>query len=218
MKTVNPCKTYDKNKLALVFCIILANYNYNLFSQKSDTIFRNYKKIEIQKIDSVANFNKQKDNYKYLVLLPNINYNIVDNTFGIGVNLSNFSNYFQTKKRNEIEAEKLKFQLIDAQNKTLENLSNEYELILNTFEILSLELENTTLAKEIFNLKKSQYENNKITLEMWLNVQNDYQKINLLLFAQRKNLITKMKQFEVKIKSSCFRQELEYLSINLTNQ
>lgn len=218
MKTVNPCKTYDKNKLTLVFCIILANYNYNLFAQKSDTIFKNYKKIEIQKIDSVANFNKQKDNLKYLVLLPNINYNLVDNSFGIGVNLSNFSNYFQTKKRNEIEAEKLKFQLIDTQNKALENLSNEYELILNTFEILRLELENTTLAKEIFNLKKSQYENNKITLEMWLNVQNDYQKINLLLFAKRTNLITKMKQFEVKIKSSCFRQELEYLSINLTNQ
>ena len=218
MKTVNPCKTYDKNKLTLVFCIILANYNYNIFAQKSDTIFKNYKKIEIQKIDSVANFNKQKDNLKYLVLLPKINYNLVDNSFGIGVNLSNFSNYFQTKKRNEIEAEKLKFQLIDAQNKALENLSNEYELILNTFEILRLELENTTLAKEIFNLKKSQYENNKITLEMWLNVQNDYQKINLLLFAKRTNLITKMKQFEVKIKSSCFRQELEYLSINLTNQ
>lgn len=204
--------------LTLYFTFTFVILNYHSFAQNSDTIFKNYKKIETQKIDSVSNFNKQKDNYKYLVLLPNINYNIVDNTFGIGVNLSNFSNYFQTKKRNEIEAEKLKFQLIDAQNKALENLSNEYELILNTFEILSLELENTTLAKEIFNLKKSQYENNKITLEIWLNVQNDFQKMNLLLFAKRKNLITKMKQFEVKIKSPCFRQELDYLLINVPNQ
>ena len=202
----------------LYITIIFGIFNYQSFAQKNDTIFKNYRKKENQKIDSIIKFNSQKDNLKYLVLLPNINYDIVDNSFGIGINLSNFSNYFQTKKRNEIEAEKLKFQLIDAQNKALENLSNEYELILNTFEILRLELENTTLATEIFNLKKSQYENNKITLEMWLNVQNDYQKNNLLLFAKRKNLITKMKQFEVKIKSSCFRQELEYLSINLTNQ
>ena len=195
--------------------IIFVVFNYQSFSQTSDTIFKNYNKIEIQKIDSVVYFNKQKDNYKYLVLLPNINYNIVDNSFGIGVNLSNFSNYFQTKKRNEIEVEKLRFQLLEAQKNDLENLSNEYELILNTFEILRLELDNTTLAQEIFNLKKTQYEHNKITLEEWLNVQNDFQKTNLLLFAKRKNLITKMKQFEMKIKSPCFRQELLYLSISL---
>jgi hypothetical protein len=36
---------------------------------------------------------------------------------------------------------------------------------------LSLELDNTTLKKEILTLKKAQYENNKITLEDWLNVQ-----------------------------------------------
>jgi hypothetical protein len=210
-------KSKASSFLTLYFTFTFIILNYHSFAQKSDTIFKNYKKIESQKIDSIANFNKQKDNYKYLAILPSINYNVIDNSFGVGVNLSNFSNYYQTKKRNEIEAEKLKFQLLDAQNKALENLSNEYELILNTFEILRLELDNTTLAKEIFNLKKSQYENNKITLEMWLNVQNDFQKMNLLLFAKRKNLITKMKQFEVKIKSPCFRQELEYLSIKITN-
>ena len=145
------------------------------------------------------------------MLLPNLSYNPIDNSFGLGINLSNFSNYFQTKKRNEIEAEKLKFQLLENQNKKLENLQIEFELIQNSFEILILEIKNTTITKEIYNLKKSQYENNKITLEMWLNVQNDYQKYNLLLFAKRKNLITKMKSFELKIKNSCFLQELNKL-------
>jgi hypothetical protein len=218
MKMVNPRKHYNKIIPTGFYCIIFLNYNYYATSQTSDTIFKNYTKIENQKIDSVIKFNQQKENYKYLVLLPNISYDIVDNSFGVGVNLSNFSNYFQTKKRNEIEAEKLKFQLLDAQNKSLENLSSEYEIIRNTYEILRLELDNNALTKEIFNLKKSQYENNKITLEVWLNMQNDYQKMNLLLFAKRKNLITKMKQFEVKIKSPCFRQELQYLLIIPTNQ
>jgi myosin-crossreactive antigen len=51
------------------------------------------------------------------------------------------------------------------------SLEKEYELILDTYEVLSLELDNTTLTKEILTLKKAQYENNKITLEDWLNVQ-----------------------------------------------
>ena len=171
----------------------------------------NFNQTEVKKIDSIINFNQQKNSYKYLVLLPNLSYNPIDNSFGLGINLSNFSNYFQTKKRNEIESEKLKFQLLENQNKKIENLQNEFELIQNSFEILILEIQNTAITKEIFNLKKSQYENNKITLEMWLNVQNDYQKYNLLLFAKRKNLITKMKSFELKIKNSCFLQELNKL-------
>ena len=180
-------------------------------SNSQDLDLSNFNKAQVKKIDSIINFNKQKDSYKYLVLLPSLNYNPIDNSFGLGINLSNFSNYFQTKKRNEIESEKLKFQLLENQNKKIENLQNEFELIQNSFEILILEIQNTAITKEIFNLKKSQYENNKITLEMWLNVQNDYQKYNLLLFAKRKNLITKMKSFELKIKNSCFLQELNKL-------
>ena len=78
---------------------------------------------------------------------------------------------------------------------------------------MKLELDNATLTKEIFNLKKAQYDNNKITLEDWLNVQKNFQDRNLVILAKRKNLISKMKQFEVKIKSACFKKELDYLSI-----
>jgi hypothetical protein len=83
---------------------------------------------------------------------------------------------------------------------------------------LRLELDNTTLTKEIFNLKKAQYENNKITLEEWLNVQKNFQDRNLVILAKRKNLSSKMKHFEVKIKSHCFKNEIEHLTINATNQ
>ena len=82
----------------------------------------NFNQTEVKKIDSIINFNQQKNSYKYLVLLPNLSYNPIDNSFGLGINLSNFSNYFQTKKRNEIESEKLKFQLLENQNKKIENL------------------------------------------------------------------------------------------------
>jgi hypothetical protein len=217
-KNEKPCKQRTKVFLVLFFYILLVNFLYHAHAQSNDTIFKNYKKIETQKIDSILGFNQDKNQLKYYSILPNLSYDIKNSSFGIGVSLSNLSTYFQTKQRNKIELERLRFQLLDALDIRLEKLTNEYELVINSYELLKMELDNNKLNLEMYNLKKSQYDNNKITLEMWLLVQNDYQTKNLLLFARRKNLITKMKQFEVKIKSPCFTHELSDLQINRNNQ
>jgi hypothetical protein len=133
----------------------------------------------------------------------------------VGISFSNILGYYQTKKRNEIELEKLRFQLIDSQKNTLDNLANEYEIIINTFEILKIEYDNSKITNEIFSLKKKQYDNNKITLEEWLNVQNDHLKNKLQFFAKSKNLIAKIKYFQAKIKTTCLTKELDYLFANL---
>lgn len=181
-------------------------------SQERNIVFTEIDKSKSQKIDSLIAFNTDKNKLQYLALLPSINYDFFENSFNVGISLSNLSNFYQTKQRNKIELERLKFQLIEKKENDLFELEKEYELIQDTYEILKLELDNTTLTTEIFNLKKAQYENNKITLEEWLNEQKNYQDRTLLLFAKRKNLISKMKQFEVKIKSPCFKKELEYLA------
>lgn len=191
---------------------MLFHYSFSVFSQSS--ILSEVEKNKSQKIDSLLSFNKEKNKLDYLAVLPSITYDFFEKSFNVGVSLSNLANFYQTKQRNKIEMERLKFQLIEKKEKDIFNLEKEYELIQDTYEILKLELDNTSLSKEIFNLKKAQYENNKITLEDWLNVQKNNQDRNLVIFAKRKNLISKMKQFEVKIKSSCFKKELEYLSIN----
>ena len=79
------------------------------------------------------------------------------------------------------------------------------------YDILKLESDNFSLTKEIFLLKKAQYENNKIDLEAWLNVQKNYQDKKLSILIKSKNLISKMRQFEIKIENSCFSKEIEYL-------
>lgn len=186
--------------------------------QERNIVLSEIDKLKNQKIDSLIGFNTDKNKLEYLAVLPSINYNFLDNTFSVGISLSNLANFYQNKQRNKIELEKLKFQLTEKKENDLFELEKEYELIQDTYEILKLELDNTTLTKEIFNLKKAQYENNKITLEDWLNVQKNFQDRNLVLFAKRKNLISKMKQFEIKVKSSCFLQELKYLETNPTNQ
>lgn len=202
----------------LLLNIMLFQYSIFVFGQNKNTFLSVIEKNQNQKIDSLINFNTDKDKLQYLALLPSINYNFLDNNFNVGISLSNLSNYYQNKQRNKIELEKLRFQLTEKKENDLFELEKEYELIQDTYEILKLELDNSSLTKEIFNLKKAQYENNKITLEDWLNVQKNNQDRNLVIFAKHKNLISKMKQFEVKIKNPCFKKELEYLSVNSTNQ
>lgn len=168
-----------------------------------------YKKKEI---DSLLFFNKDKNKLEYLALLPSINYNFFENSFNVGVSISNLAGFYQTKQRNKIELERLKFQLNEKKEKDISELEKEYDLLKDTFDLLKLELENTTLAIEIFNLKKAQYDNNKITLEEWLNVQKNNQDRKLLLVAKVKSVSSKMRQFEAKIKYNCFSSELQYLS------
>jgi hypothetical protein len=184
---------------------------------QNDSIFKDFTKIESQRIDSVVLRQTEKGHLKYLAALPNIGYNMETNSLNVGISFSNILGYYQTKKRNEIELEKLRFQLIDSQKNTLDKLANEYEIITNTFEILKVEFDNSKITDEIFNLKKKQYDNNKITLEDWLNVQNIYLKNKLQFFAKNKNLIAKIKYFQAKIKSPCLKKELEYLLANLSN-
>lgn len=208
MKTIKP----------ILLNIMLFQYSIFTFGQDKNPLLSEIEKNKSQKIDSLISFNTDKNKLQYLAVMPSINYDFLDKTFNVGLSLSNLANFYQNKQRNKIELEKLKFQLIEKKENDLFKLEKEYELIQDTYEVLKLELENTTLTKEIFNLKKAQYDNNKITLEEWLNVQKNNQDRNLVLFAKRKNIISKMKQFEVKIKNPCFKKELEYLSINATNQ
>ena len=188
---------------------LVSNHVAGQNSKSFLNVIENHKKKEI---DSLLHFSKDKNKLEYLAVLPSFNYNFFENSFNVGISLSNLANFYQTKQRNKIELERLKFQLNDKKEKDIAALDQEYALLKDMFDILKLELENTTLAIEIFNLKKAQYDNNKITLEEWLNVQKNNQDRNLLLFSKNKSLATKMRLFEEKIKNNCFLEELKYLA------
>lgn len=201
----------NRLKFVLVWALCFLAIN-NVACQNSRDILSNIENLKKKEIDSLLYFSKDKNKLEYLAVLPSINYNFFENSFNVGISLSNLSNFYQTKQRNKIELERLKFQLNEKKEKDIAVLESEYDLLKDAFDILKLELENTTLALEIFNLKKAQYDNNKITLEEWLTVQKNNQDRNLLLFSKTKSLATKMKQFEGKIKNNCFLEELKYLA------
>lgn len=204
-------------KSGIITVVVVLNSTLVLSQSKIEALDKINQRQD-QKIDSLINFNTDKKKLEYLSVLPSVNYDFLANTFSVGISISNLSNFYQNKQRNRIELERLKFQLLEKKENDLLVLEKEYELIQDAFAVLKLELENTSLVKEIYNLKKSQYENNKITLEDWLNVQKNNQDRNLVIFSKRKSLISKMKHYQVKTKSACFQQEIEYLSINQTNQ
>ena len=159
----------------LLLIVVLFQNSIFLLAQNKNPLFYEIEKNKTQKIDSLINFNSDKNKLHYLALLPSVNYNFLDNNFNLGISISNLSTFYQNKQRNKIELERLKFQLLEKKDNDLIKLEEEYELIHDTYDILKLELENTTLTKEIFNLKKAQYENNKITLEDWLNIKKNAQ-------------------------------------------
>lgn len=201
------------SKLAICLFVLLNTFALNdALAQSNNLFLQDVMKDKKNRVDSILNLNTEKQKLQYLALLPSLNYDLNTNRFNVGVSLSNLAGYYQTKHRNKIELERLKLQLDQKLDTDLLHIEKEYELILDTYEILKMELDNTTLSTEIFNLKKAQYDNNKITLEDWLNIQKNHQDRNLLLFAKRKNIISKMKQFEAKIKKNCFTEELMYFS------
>lgn len=184
-------------------------------AQNRDSLLSVVEKNKDQKIDSLIGFNADKNKLQYLAILPSVNYNFLDNTFNLGISLSNLSTFYQNRQRNKIELDKLKFQLIEKKENELLALEKEYELLIDSYDILKLELSNSSLTNEIFHLKKAQYENNKINLEDWLNVQKNYQDRKIAIFAKGKSIISKMKQFEVKIKAACFTNEITFLTENI---
>lgn len=184
-------------------------------AQNRNPLLSVIEKNKDQKIDSLIEFNAEKSKLQYLAVLPSVNYNFLDNTFNLGISLSNLSTFYQNRQRNKIELDKLKFQLIEKKENELLALEKEYELLVDSYDILKLELSNSSLTNEIFHLKKAQYENNKINLEDWLNVQKNYQDRKIAIYSKSKSLIAKMKQFEVKVKATCFTNEIKFLTENI---
>lgn len=134
--------------------IMLLQCSISAFSQSSNPLFATVEKVQNKKIDSLISFNTDKNKLQYLALLPSLNYNFLESNFSVGISISNLSNFYQNKQRNKIELERLKLQLNEKKENNLLKLEKEYELIQDTCEILSLDLDNTKLTKEIFNLKK----------------------------------------------------------------
>jgi hypothetical protein len=127
---------------------------------------------EQQKIDSTLLLYQEKDKYKFLNLLPSVNYDALNNSFNVGFSLTGLANYYQQKRRNQIELAKL-------ENSLSENLENKIEkLDLENAAIKAAlnSLENDVLIFEIdvqlYEIAKGKYKNSEISTEDFLQLKN----------------------------------------------
>lgn len=179
--------------------LILIN-SFTCFSQSIE----DFKKVELKKIDTLLSLHKDRKSLVWLNLIPNISYNyqpILDRNFiSASLNLSSLASYFQTKKRNQVEVSKLKLLLNEKLENNVNSLYKDLEEIQRDSILIALEEENFNLSKELFDLKKQQYERDKITLENWLQIQQNHQSKVINLKAKKEtynikksNLIRKLK-------------------------
>ena len=200
--------------------IIILLLSCHLFSQ-NDSIFSKFKKIELQKIDSLISSNLELDKYKFLALLPSIGISTGQNlvsektiiNFSFAVNISNLSNYFQTKYRNKLELKKFENEMKNDLSKKILDLVIEFQNIMLEYESLLIDIEVFDNQKKNFSIKNEQYKNNKINLEDYLGAEITYTKNYKNIILKHKILINKMNNYEDKIKNSCFWQEFRSLEI-----
>ena len=111
---------------------------------------------------------EEKNNIKWLSILPSINYDIDNQTFNVGISFSNFSRYYQQKQRNKIELQKLAASLQEASARKvsyLEELIFDFE---SKYNIILLDTSSLNLSRQLFQITHGKYINQEIPIEDFL--------------------------------------------------
>lgn len=214
----------SKIKGYIIYIILLSLIFFTLNSHSQTTknlTLENFKNSELKKIDTLIYQIQNKKSLGYLNLLPNVqyHYNPVNNQnyVSVGISLNSYANYFQQKHRNKIEIQKIKNTLLERLSTKITRLENEYEKITLDIELLQSEVSNFQLINKIFNLKKKQYEKNKINLETWLKLQLEHQQQKINIKSKYNSINRRIKNFYKKTKSPIDKipTELKFLNSNI---
>lgn len=169
-----------------LFFIIFANCNSH--AQNLDSLLIDYQAKEILHIDSICNAQKLESKYKWLNLLPSASYNVSSNSFNVGINLNSFANYYQQKKRNKIEIQKLRSQLLQRLDNRLISLQTQITEYQNQVQTLEFEQQQFAIAEELHAINSKKYENNQITLVAFLNSKSKFLNAKKSLYAFKNQL------------------------------
>jgi hypothetical protein len=156
---------------------------------------------EQHKIDSTLLLYQQKDKYKFLNLLPSVNYDALNNSFNVGFSLTGLANYYQQKRRNQIELAKLENSLSERLENKIEKLDLEKAAIkaaLNSLENEALVFE---IDVQLYEISKGKYKNAEITTEDFLKLKKVYLTRKNSLKNKLSKLLLKAKKIELKSKN-----------------
>ena len=149
-----------------LICLIVnsESFGQEYFSTKLDSVTE----IKTKKITETLKQYQDKNSLTWLSLVPSLNFDFQTSSFNVGLSLSNFIQYKQTKKRNGIELERLRNQLEERKRSELEILVLEVETLKGLIENLKSKTLLFDLEVNLFEITKGKYENKEITTEIFL--------------------------------------------------
>jgi hypothetical protein len=192
----------------LLFCLAVHSRN---FGQEF------YEKERLKKIDSTLNQYKEKDKYKFLNLLPRVNYDVLNSSFSISFSLIGLSNYYQQKKRNKIQLAQLEVSLKDKLANDLEKLNLKIEAFDVDYIVLKNNIDLFKIDFDLFQISKGKYKNNEITTEEFLKLKKAFLHKKNSLKTSLLKLKLKAKAISLKIKSDSLTKSLNILSNSINN-
>ena len=199
----------SKRYVIIILLLILNILDCDYHSQNFDSLKINY--IEQKKLENhnLIELTKDKKNWKWLSLAPNISVSSSWDPFtrvykpmlNFSISLHNISTYLQTNARNRIEREKLSIQLQEKLSNEIGSINGEILEIQKDSIALVFEEKNIKLLKELYTIKSKQYQQNQINLEDKINNEinlnnkiNDFELRKLSYINRRKKLMEKLKK------------------------
>ena len=135
----------------------------------SDSQIVEYKKsIELNNIEILSDFKNNNVN-KWLSIIPNIGYDINNQSFTVGLSLSQFTNHLMHKQRNKIEFQKLAASLHEASESKVYNLESLLFEFETNYNIILLDTTSLNISRQLFQINHGKYKNLEITTEDYLN-------------------------------------------------
>ncbi|WP_157278769.1 hypothetical protein [Olivibacter sitiensis] len=137
--------------------------------------------------------------------------------FGLSFSLQSIASYRQTKQRNQIELERLKFQMQSELDKEIQQLEIQIDQLFADADKLKIAIKNfETYENQIHDIEQGKYQNNQSTLKEWLTYKKSYEERKNNLQAERTAIINKLSAMATKTKSPEEFQGLIKIFTNLT--
>lgn len=154
-----------------------------------------YRKVKDNEIDSILNIYQENENLKFLSFLPSINYDALNNSFNVGISISNISTFIQNRKRNKIELARLEADLNNQADQDFQKIEFEIMNFRQDLNEFLFELRNLEIYGQLFEIQIGKHKAGEITTEDFLKEKLDFtQKLNSYL-----NKIERLKIVATKI-------------------
>lgn len=202
LHTIN-YKTNENLKISLSNCYLISSWilflsllispilGFSLDKSANDSlqfnkIIQDYQTQQLAKIDSIVLAFKTAKKNTFIDYLPNVSYSFRNSEnysteaysnrggFNISYSFSELANNVTNRKRNTIEAEKLRQSLVENLNQKIIKLNADYSKIISDIAILQTDFKILQLSNEIYLLELKKYQNTEISIEEFYTDKKQY--------------------------------------------